>query len=230
MFGERVLVIAAHPDDEVLGCGGLLAKLTRNGVICRVVYMGEGSSSRFSNIGKESDLILAAINERRQCADNALAILGVVDKHFYELPCGRFDMTSILDIGKIIEHEIENFMPDTVIAHSGKDLNNDHRLVFQATLQATRPGAKNMVNLLLAYEVLSSSEWRFVEQFQPNVFIDIEHQLDMKIQAMAAYPAEQKSYPFPRSKDGIKALAMIRGMQSALCFAEAYEIIRLISR
>jgi LmbE family N-acetylglucosaminyl deacetylase len=222
---KRVLVVAAHPDDEVLGCGATISKYSRRGVQFTVLFIAEGSSCRFSDpVCADS---LAAIASRTQQAVKSLASLGVKDYHFNGFPCGRLDQVPIIEINKIIEQAIRKFNPDTVLTHSALDANNDHRIVCRATVMATRPGTKNRISRLLSYEVLSSSEWAFGEAFTPTSFEQIaEQDLTLKWQALSAYESEVKAYPFPRSEQGLRALAMIRGMQAGVPLAEAFYIIR----
>ena len=148
---------------------------------------------------------------------------------FYDLPCGRFDQIPILEINKIMEKEINKFNPQIIFTHSGCDANNDHKIVNKSSIMSTRPGAKNRVDKLIEYEVLSSTEWSFSEVFKPNFFVILsEKDVEIKYQTLSIYESEVKKYPFPRSKKGIKNLAMIRGMQVGSEYAEAYKIIREI--
>jgi LmbE family N-acetylglucosaminyl deacetylase len=226
---KRVLIIAAHPDDDILGCGGLISKYQSRGVTFRIEFIGEGSSCRFTDPACEESLM--ATKQRNLSAINALKFLKVQDVVFNNLPCGRFDQEPVISINKIIEAAINEFMPDTVITHSPHDVNNDHRIVFRSTIMATRPGAQNHVHSLLSYEVLSSSEWAFVETFLPNYFEELSAEdVEAKWQALALYESEIRSYPFPRSSDGIRALAMMRGMQSGFRFAEAFQLIRTFQK
>jgi LmbE family N-acetylglucosaminyl deacetylase len=222
---KRVLVIAAHPDDEVLGCGATISKYSRNGAHFMVLFIAEGSSCRFAN--PSSIESVDAVATRTQQSVNALKILGIKDYLFNDLPCGRLDQVPIIEINKVIEHAIREFDPDTVLTHSGLDVNNDHRIVFRATTMATRPGAQNRITRLLSYEVLSSSEWAFGEAFAPNSFEQIEEKdLLTKWLSLASYETEVKPYPFPRSEKGLRSQAMIRGMQAGVPLAEAFYIIR----
>lgn len=222
---KRALVIAAHPDDEVLGCGATISKYSRRGAEFIVLFIAEGSSCRYADPACADSITATAV--RTHQAINALALLGVKDYHFNDLPCGRLDQVPIIEINKVIEKIICNFNPDTVLTHSALDANNDHRIVYRATIMATRPGAQNRVARLVSYEVLSSSEWAFGEAFVPTCFEQIEEQdLALKWQAMAAYETEMKDFPFPRSELGIRAQAMCRGMQAGVPLAEAFHLIR----
>jgi LmbE family N-acetylglucosaminyl deacetylase len=222
---NRVLIIAAHPDDELLGCGATISKYSRRGAVFKVLFIAEGSSCRYDS----SDRVEAieAIAKRTQQSITALGLLGITNYEFYDLPCGRLDMVPIIEINKIIEHEVYIFKPDTVLTHACHDANNDHRIVQRATMMATRPIGNSRVLRVLSYEVLSSSEWSYGETFVPTSFEQIEeYDLDCKCQAMKAYETEVKDYPFPRSEHGLRALAMNRGMQAGVPLAEAFHLIR----
>lgn len=222
---KNVLVIAAHPDDEVLGCGALISKYAKRGVKFVVLFIAEGSSCRFED--PKSLASLKAIEARAECSLQALKILGVTDFIFSDLPCGRLDTIPIILINKIIEKVIREFEPDTVYTHSDIDANNDHRIVHRASIMATRPTPSNKVQSLFSYEVNSSTEWSFGEKFIPTSFEMInENDLAVKIKAMQAYTSEVIEYPFPRSEQGIRALAMMRGMQAGAPLAEAFNLIR----
>lgn len=222
---KRVLIIAAHPDDESLGCGATISKYSRRGAEFMVLFIAEGSSCRYESPACAGSR--DAIAQRTHQAINALSLLGVKDYQFNDLPCGRLDQVPIIEINKLIERVVKKFNPDTVLTHSGLDANNDHRVVHRATIMATRPSAENRVARVLSYEVLSSSEWAFGEAFLPTSFEQIEeHDLVLKCQAMAAYETEIKDYPFPRSEQGIRAQAMSRGMQAGVPLAEAFHLIR----
>jgi LmbE family N-acetylglucosaminyl deacetylase len=222
---KRVLIVAAHPDDEVLGCGGLISRYQPKGVEFKVLFIGEGSTCRYNN--SFDDTGIAAIKQRTASAINAMNMLKIKDYKFHDLPCGRLDQVPIISINKIIETAIRDFNPDTVFTHSPYDANNDHKIVFNATIMATRPGAQNHVSRLLSYEVLSSSEWAFLNSFSPNYFVELsEEDLEQKWKVLKKYESEVRSFPFPRSSEGIRALAMTRGMQSGFAYAEAFHLVR----
>ena len=224
---ERTLIVVAHPDDEILGCGGLLAKISSISEI-RVVFIAEGSSCRYNL--DETEEISEAIIIRSLAARKSLGKFGVGDIHFENNECGRLDQIPILEINKLIERHIKEFNPSTLICHSSVDANSDHRRVFEATLMATRPGALNQVKQVLSCEIPSSTEWRFTEAFQPNYFVNLdESELQMKIKALLDYESEVRDFPFPRSPRGIKALSEFRGMQSGSEYAEAFQLIRSIN-
>ena len=220
-FG-KTLIVAAHPDDEVLGCGGLIAKLINQGEQVRVVFIAEGSSCRHNTL---TDEVQEEINFRNQCGIEAMKVLGVNDYYFYNFPCGRLDSEPFIEIAKTIEREILDYEPITVLTHSRNDVHNDHKVIFRATVQATRPVGKIVKNLL-SFEILSSSEWSYTESFKPNVFVNITSTIDLKINAMHCYSTEQPKHPHPRSDQVIKSLATMRGAQSGVEYSEGFEIIR----
>ena len=222
---KRILIIAAHPDDEILGCGGIIVKYKKIGAYIKVLFLGEGSTCRYEDY--KSVEAIASIAERNLWATEALDVLGVDHFKFYNLPCGRFDQVPLLTINKIIEKTIAEVKPDTVFTHSDVDSNNDHRVVFRSTIIATRPSSKHIVNRVLSYEVLSSSEWGFDHAFQPNYFIEIsESQLEKKWEALKCYQTEMREAPFPRSWRGVQTQASLRGAQAGTNFAEAFRLIR----
>lgn len=231
MFKEkRVLAVVAHPDDEILGCGGTLHAILRHGGVVRVLILGEGSTCRFSANEINSTAAQLKIKERFSFAKQSHKYLGLKDVIFENLICGRFDQEPIIDIGKRIEKQIDTFQPDTIFTHWGQDVNSDHRITFGAVLTATRPVPGSSVKNLLCFETPSSSEWRFSETFDPNYFVDIENDIDAKLAAFSYYaPSEAKPFPYPRNSEGLTVNAKMRGMQAGLRFAEAFKIIRSTS-
>lgn len=226
---NRILIVAAHPDDDILGCGGMLAKYSMSSVDFRVIYIGEGTTCRFNNKDINSERAKKEIAARNEYGVKALQLLNIDSYNFYNLPCGRFDQVPLIEIGKIIEKEINEFKPDSIFTHSLNDTHIDHARTFQAALQATRPRAQNFISKLYSFEVLSSSEWKFVDAFKPNYFISLrEEDVKLKIKALEQYNTEIKNFPFPRSKEGILISAKYRGMQAGTLYAEAYRVIREI--
>ena len=169
---DKILIIAAHPDDEILGCGGFLAKY--GGKSTRIVFIAEGTSCRFNSNELNDKHVANKIAERNGCCINALSTFGITDIKFYNFPCGRLDVTPIIDINKLIESELNDFKPQTVLTHSEFDNNNDHRVVYRSTMMSTRPGTFKGLNKVISYEVPSSTEWSFSDIFQPNLFEVLE--------------------------------------------------------
>jgi len=227
---DKVLIIAAHPDDEVLGCGGLLSKYQHSETEFKVIFLAEGTSCRYSDKEMASDEVQSQILRRNNFGINALKYVGVKSHSFYNLPCGRLDTIPILEINKIIEGEIEEFQPDVVFTHSENDANNDHRIINNSTIMATRPIPGSCVKTVFTYEISSSTEWNFGQKrFDPNYFIELSEQnVENKIAAFLCYSSEVRAFPFPRSPEGIKNNCINRGMQAGVKYAEAYKLIRTI--
>lgn len=226
---HKILFIGAHPDDVELGCGGTIYKYSKLGASIKVLVLAEGSSSRFSE-DTDFSIVEQEINKRQHSCKVSLQNLGVNEVEFHNLPCGRLDSVSILDINKIIENTISNFQPDTVFTHSDKDTNLDHRIVFSSTKIATRPSAFPFIRRVCSYEVLSSTECAFNSTFQPNMFISLDKEdVDSKIRSLQQYETEMRDFPHPRSIEGVRVLANYRGMQVFKRCAEAFEVLRSVS-
>lgn len=227
---KKVLIIAAHPDDDILGCGGFLAK-HKDRYNFKVVFIAEGSSARFKNIPDNLKKIKETIEIRNKYAKDALSLFNIKDIKFHNLPCGRLDTKPIIEINKIIEKEIKSFNPETVLTHAEDDTNNDHRIIFRSIMMATRPGIYKNLKTIASFEVLSSSEWNFSEAFTPNFFEVLTlKELNLKWKALKCYKTETQSFPHPRSEQGIKTLARYRGMQAGFKYAESFKIIRMFSK
>jgi len=221
---KKALVIAAHPDDELLGCGGIMSRFSKS-IDFKVVFIAEGTTCRFDSSDQEK--YAKEIQIRNDSACRALSRVRVSNIVFNNLPCGRLDQVPQLTINKMIEKEIQDFKPDTVFTHWSSDSNTDHRKVHDATMIATRPGMST-VKRVLCYEVLSSTEWGFKDSFCPNMFYNLsEEDVQNKCLAIKEYFTECRPWPFPRSDEGIKTLSMSRGMQSGYKYAEAFQIVRM---
>lgn len=224
----KTLIIAAHPDDEVLGCGGTIARLNQQGHEVYLAILGEGITSRFS---KRDKVDFSLVEKLRADSIKVADLLGAKEIFHYDLPDNRFDTVPLLDIVKTIEELIEKIYPEAVYTHHGGDLNIDHAVVFRAVLTATRPKPSSPVRELFSYEVPSSTEWSFNNfrpRFDPNFFVDIKDTLEVKIQAMGIYESELNAFPHPRSPESITAIARRWGSVAGLDAAEAFQMIRKI--
>lgn len=223
-----VLVVAAHPDDEVLGAGGTMARLAAAGEQVYAAILGEGVTSRFAQREAADRELLSSLKD-----DSARAAerLGVADLFTYDLPDNRFDTVALLDVVKIVEELVQRLAPTAIYTHHAGDLNVDHGVVHRAVLTAARPVAGASVQAIYAFEVPSSTEWAFGQlepRFRPTVFVDIAATLEAKVEAMEAYESEARPFPHPRSPDALRALARARGAAAGLEAAEAFELVRLI--
>lgn len=227
-INERILIIAAHPDDEVLGCGGTIACLSKKGHDVYISVLGEGITSRF-NEREEADLeLVKELHERSRLVSE---ILGAKDLFLYSLPDNRFDTVPLLDIVKMIEKLIEKVQPSVIYTHYGGDLNIDHQITNRAVITSTRPVKDHPVKEIYTFEVPSSTEWAFGQYqggFNPNVFVDVSKTLDKKIEAMKIYESELRPFPHPRSPKALNVLAQYRGSTVGLKAAEGFEIVRKI--
>ena len=226
---NKILVVAAHPDDEVLGCGGTMARLASEGNCVYTLILGEGVTSRDRkrDLAKRENEIV----KLKEKAEDANKILGVKKVYTYDFPDNRFDTVSLLDIIKTIEKIKEDIKPDIVFTHHYGDLNIDHQITFKAVMTAFRPLKKETVREMYSFEVLSSTEWNIPKPeicFVPNHFVDISKTIKLKVRAMKEYKCEIREYPHPRSIESIEIKAKQRGIQVGLEAAEAFEVLRLI--
>ena len=228
MDKEQILVVTAHPDDEVLGCGGTIARLAQEGYDVCIAILGEGITSRYQQREQADQALIEALHARvRQVAE----LLVAKDLFLYDLPDNRFDTVPLLDVIKIIEELVERLQPQVIYTHHGGDLNIDHVVVHRAVLTATRPVAGCPVGEIYAFEVPSSTEWAFGQfqpAFRPNVFVDISNTLETKIQAMQLYESEARPFPHPRSPEALRAIARRWGSVVGVEAAEAFELIRTV--
>ena len=232
----NILVISAHPDDEVLGMGGTIKKLTRNGNNVEILIMATGITSRrsvdYSNrIDYSSDETVAntlqqQIKDLRNDAKKAAKILGVKNIEFLDFPDNEMDTVSSLQITKKIEKTIAKFKPDSVYTHSHLDVNIDHRIIHHCVLTATRPKINNSVKEVISFEVPSSTEWYFTSNFTPNFFVNISRELKIKQKALCAYKNEIRKFPHPRSTEAVEIIAKRWGTVSGFKAAEAFSLIR----
>jgi len=224
----NVLVIAAHPDDEVLGCGGTMARLAKEGHHVYIAILGEGITSRF-NQREHADA--TQIGQLHGHSRKVAQLLGAKDVVLASLPDNRFDTVPLLEVAKVIEDLIKKYQPQVVYTQHGGDLNVDHVVTFRATLIATRPMADCTVRAVYAYPVASSSEWAFQQfspAFAPNLYVDIGDTLEVKIQAMQLYESEARAFPHPRSPEALRAAALHWGSNVGVPAAEPFQVIREI--
>jgi LmbE family N-acetylglucosaminyl deacetylase len=220
---KRVLVVVAHPDDEVLGCGGTIAKHIETGDDVSIVFMTNGESSR-------NDSLLESISSRSYSCKQALKELGVNKVINYDFLDNQMDSVSLLAVAKSVEEAIDKHQPSIVYTHFSEDLNVDHRITHQAVMIACRPQSWSPVKEVYCFEVLSATEWNShsKSKFNPNKFIDISKFWDCKVNAMKKYSNELRPFPHSRSIETIEALSVYRGATVGLRKAEAFQIERII--
>lgn len=217
-MNKRVLVIAAHPDDEILGCGGTVARHTDEGDEVQTIIVCEGESLRY---GKDVG--------QNQAIEKAANILGVSKVHTFGFPDQRLDTLSLIEIITPIEKVINDYYPQIVYCHYGNDVNRDHRIVFEAASVAFRPISKS-IEEICGFYTLGSTNWGYPRSFTADTWIDISKYLDKKVEAFQCYESEIRDYPHPRSIKAIEQLAYSTGNQCCLEAAECFVTIRRIVR
>jgi LmbE family N-acetylglucosaminyl deacetylase len=225
-MASPVAVVCAHPDDEVLGCGGTMAMLADQGRPVHVLLLADGETAR---PGPAPGQVL----ERGNAARRAAAVLGCASVQVEALPDNRLDGVELLDVVRIIEAFLCACGATTVFTHHRGDVNIDHRRVHDAVLAACRPVPGAMVEELLFFEVPSSTEWRPPGSgpvFEPNWFIDISRTLDRKLAALKEYEQELRPFPHPRSLEAVQSLARWRGASAGMQAAEAFMLGRKLGR
>jgi LmbE family N-acetylglucosaminyl deacetylase len=219
---KKILVVGAHPDDEILGCGGTLINHIRNRDTVYSLILGEGITSRSTSRDLSKDK--KKLSKIKLHAISANKLIGVKKLYFGNFPDNRFDSVNLLDLIKYIESIFTTIKPDIVYTHFYNDLNIDHRLTFQAVVTACRP-YKNKCEIY-CFETLSSTDFSpGRNNFNPNYFVDISKSINKKIQALKKYKTEIKKYPFIRSDKNIMTLAQYRGLNVGIKYCEAFELI-----
>ncbi len=225
---DTVLLVFAHPDDEVLACGGTVKRFSEEGFDVYTVILGEGITSRDEK--RNPKLREKELREIKEKAIEANKILGVKRVFLYDFPDNRFDTVPLLDIIKVLEKVINELSPKVIFTHHKEDLNIDHQITYRAVLTATRPQPLSPVKEIYSCEVLSSTEWNYPLSFQPNTyFVLSEEHIKKKIEALSCYKSELRTYPHPRSVEGVEYLARLRGMQVGVDYAEAFKLVRKIT-
>lgn len=219
--GERILIVCAHPDDEVLGCGGTIARFSREGNTIEGLILGEGVKARGGSNTEVEGLRLQA--------ETSAELLGL-KLEFKDLPDNQFDTVPLLEIVRLIECKIKDYKPSCIFTHHPRDLNIDHQLTASAVLTAARPLPDGVIKTIYAFEVPSSTEWNFgaAQQFNPDTFVDIGQTLEIKLAAFECYRTEMRPWPHSRSSEAVEALVKWRGATVGVDAAEAFQTLRRI--
>ncbi len=220
---KKILLVVAHPDDELLGVGATMHKLIHE-------YNCQGITSRSDSRDVEKWQKELAIH--RQNIKDAQKAIGYHSVGIYDFPDNRFDSVALLDIIKVVEKEKQDFQPEIIFTHHGGDVNVDHQRTFESVITACRPMEHECVKTIITFETPSGTEWRASsdpKQFVPNMFMEVsEKDVDAKIKGMESYEFEKRPYPHPRSPEALKILAQQRGVMVGKQFAESFMIVRNI--
>jgi N-acetylglucosamine malate deacetylase 1 len=223
---KKILVVAAHPDDEVLGCGGTIKKLTLKGTKVKIVFLSDGETSRNINQKKKKKIVLL----RKKAALKASSILKAEKPIFLDYPDNQLDKLPLLNYVKDLEKIISSYKPEMIFTHSHSDLNIDHKIANSAVITATRP-INTTVKAILFFETPSSTEWNFTNDkkfFKPNFYFDVNACFKFKINALKQYKSELRKWPHPRSIKAINLNAKKNGSVIGCEFAEAFQVGRII--
>lgn len=225
---KKILVVAAHPDDEILGLAGTIKKRINIGCKAYCIILGEGLTSRTTH---REDTPHNLIDSLHYQTSEAAKIIGFEQVYFSKFPDNRFDSVDLLEIIKEVEKYVQQIKPDIIYTHHYGDLNIDHRRTFEAVITACRPVGEFCVKEIYCFETPTSTEWHFQygdNTFKPNVFIDIEDTLPVKLAAMNCYKTELGEYPHPRSLKALEIIAAKWGTVVGRKYAEAFELIRKV--
>lgn len=225
---KRILVIVAHPDDEVLGMGGTIVKYASSGSTVAVLIVTDGSTSQY----QEDPKLLEIIEEKKAETQKAASILGVSKVYYGGLPDMKLDTVDHIAINRVIEDVVLDFEPDIVFTHFNGDVNKDHQIVFQSTLVACRPIPGQNIKEVYSFSVPSSTEWNSQNNttvFCPNMFVDIDGDFaKRKYMAMECYSKELREYPHPRSIEALQIIDRSVGLEVGLKCAESFAVHRIL--
>jgi LmbE family N-acetylglucosaminyl deacetylase len=218
----RVLVFAAHPDDDVLGMGGTIALHAGDGDEVRIVCVTDGSSTQYPDD--------AGIRARKEAeAVAAAAALGVSDYVHLDLPDMRLDTLAHVDVNRVVEEHVRGTGAELVYTVQ-PDVNRDHRALFDSVAVATRPTPDQTVRRVLTYAPTSSTEWTPAPTnwFVPNWFVDVTATMEQKLAAFACFETESRPFPHPRNAEGLEAHARFFGATVGCRYAEPFVLVRSV--
>lgn len=228
---KKIMVVVAHPDDELLGLGATMHKLiNKYDVKTHVVILGEGITSRGDE--RDTEQWEEELKIHKQNIKDAQVAIGYHSVSTYDFPDNRFDTVGLLDIIKVVEKEKEQFKPEIIFTHHGGDLNIDHQRTFEAVITATRPMKDEVVKTIITFETPSGTEWQASSdprRFIPNLIIEVSKKdIEAKIKGMESYEFEKRQWPHPRSAKALILKCTQDGNKIGLEFAESFSIIRII--
>lgn len=229
--GKKIMVVVAHPDDELLGLGATMHKLIHHTeVTTHVVILGEGLTARSDE--RDVEKWKEELKKHREDIKAAQKEIGYHSVSIYDFPDNRFDTVALLDIIKVVEKEKSNFNPDIIFTHHGGDVNIDHQRTFESVITACRPMSHEITKTIITFETPSGTEWRAStdpRHFIPNLYVEVsEEDIDAKINGMEKYRFEKRDYPHPRSPEALKVHARNVGVTVGCYYAEPFCIVRSI--
>lgn len=230
---KKIMVVVAHPDDELLGLGATMHKLIHEyNVQTHVIILGEGITSRSDK--RDPEQWEEELKIHKQNIKDAQVAIGYHSVSTYDFPDNRFDTVALLDIIKVVEKEKEQFNPEIIFTHHGGDLNIDHQRTFEAIITATRPMKDEVVKTIITFETPSGTEWQASSdprRFIPNLYIEVsEKDIEAKIKGMESYEFEKRQWPHPRSSEALMVAAKRAGVIIGADFSELFQIIRSIQK
>ena len=229
-MNRSILIVAAHPDDEILGCGGTIARLAEEGNDVHILILAEGITSR--EVKRDRDLKTDELSVLAKIANLAAHEVGAKSLTLFDFPDNRMDSIDRLDVIKKVEQKIEEVKPCKVFTHFGNDLNIDHRVTNDAVVTACRPYPGQIVKELYFFEVTSSTEWQSGHNgftFYPNYFVSLSNtDIGKKVNALKIYESEMRKFPHARSIEALNTLSKWRGASVGFEFAEAFMVGRVI--
>lgn len=233
LTSKKIMLVVAHPDDELLGLGATMHKLIHEEQCqIHVVILGEGITSRAES--RDTKLWAKELATHRKNIKNAQGAIGYQSVSIYDFPDNRFDTVALLDIIKVIEKEKSDFKPEVIFTHHGGDVNVDHQRTFEAVITACRPMVQEQVKTIITFETPSGTEWRAStdpRHFVPNLFFSVSRaNVEAKIKGMESYEFEKRPYPHPRSPQALIIQAQRWGVAVACEYAEAFCLVRSINR
>lgn len=226
---KKTLVIGAHADDEVLGVGGTIAKLSSQGSLVDVLIVTDSTSSQYQSYKNLGDVDKNRQSGLEKCCD----ILGVNNIHQLNFPDMRLDQVAHIELNRAISKIIDSSNYDTIFVHHHSDVNLDHQMVFKSVMVCTRPVPNSSIKNVLSYYTPSSTEWGSISPstaFMPNIFVEISDNMDIKLSAFEAYTDEIREFPHPRSSKNLLAVAEYYGSSVGLPLVEPFVSIRQICR
>tara|TARA_B100001063_G_C16706726_1_gene525665 strand:+ start:132 stop:806 length:675 start_codon:yes stop_codon:yes gene_type:complete len=223
-MSKKILILSPHADDEILGCGGIISKYSKNGYDVSVIVLTNASIGAPELFTKKQ---IKLIRSESQKANN---LIGTKNLFFEDLPALSLQNYPMYKISNIISKYIEKIKPDTVFVPSSIDIHQDHKIIFNAAKVSLRTNKKNKVKKVLSYEVLSETEWNEDQKaFNPNFYVELKKShIDHKIRSFLKYKSQVKKFPNPRSKEAIYYLSRLRGSQVHMNYAEAFKVEKIL--